>query len=191
MGKKKCNANTASGKQETAHAMATTNNDDNSESSDEGDDAYGYAFCTTSATTEEGTEIGHIHQQDGTVTDEPTSSFSQRRASVIPVGSIGLDSMSSVDIFGDKKLLKNVRTIDNIMTIVCNAGTITVNQMGYFEGYGEVLYHPQAIANILSLNNVRRRFRVTYDNQEGDRFVVTSADGSTRIFRPTDKGLYA
>lgn len=90
--------------------------------------------------------------------------------------------MSSVDIFGDKKLLKNIHTVENTMNIVCNAGTITVNQMGYFEGYGEVWYHPEAIANILSLNNIRRYFRVTYDSEEGDCFVVKREDGSTRVF---------
>lgn len=170
--------------------MATTNDDDNSVWSDDDDNAYGYAFCTVSSSTKEGTEIGHIHQQDGTIRDVSTSSFNKQRASVIPVGSIGLDSMSSVDIFGNKELLRNIRTVDNTMTVICNAGVITVNQMGCFDGYGEVWYHPQAIANILSLNNVQRCFRVRYDSQEGDCFVVMRTDGSTRVFRPTDKGLY-
>lgn len=190
--KKKCSASNASTKQETVNAMATADNDKkNTESSDESDDAYGYAFCTASGAKEEGIEVGHIHQQDGKVTDVTTSSFNEQRASVLPLGSIGLDSMSSVDIFGDKKLLNNIRTVDNTMTIVCNAGTITVNQMGHFAGYGDVWYHPQAIANILSLSNIQRFFRVTYDSQKGDCFVVTRADGSTRTFRPTEKGLYA
>ena len=77
------------------------------------------------------------------------------------------------------------------MRIICNAGMVLVTQMGTFNVYGKVWYHPDAIANILSLNNVQSMFRVTYDSHTGNQFVVHRNDGSQRIFRPTEKGLYA
>ena len=77
------------------------------------------------------------------------------------------------------------------MKIVCNAGTVSVNQMGHFDGYGDVWYHPNAIANILSLHNVQKKFRVTYDSVEGNQFIIHRPDGTKRRFYSTDKGLYS
>lgn len=50
---------------------------------------------------------------------------------------------------------------------------------------------PGAIANILSLSNVQKQFKVTYDSVKGNHFTVHKAGGGNRIFRPTEKGLYA
>lgn len=77
------------------------------------------------------------------------------------------------------------------MTIVCNDGEVRVTQKGDLAGYGSVWFHPGAIANILSLSNVRKRYKVRYDSEVGDFFTLERQDGSTRIFRPTSKGLYA
>ena len=51
-------------------------------------------------------------------------------------------------------------------------------------------YHERAIANILSLNNVRKRFRVIFDSEAGNQFIVSRGDGSKRVFKPTGQGLY-
>lgn len=88
--------------------------------------------------------------------DVTTNSFNKRRAHVIPEGSISLDSMSSVDMFGDRRMLNNIHQVDETMRIICNSGTVSVNQMGYLEGHGNVWYHLEAIANILSLSNVQK-----------------------------------
>ena len=61
--------------------------------------------------------------------------------------------------------------------------------VGDLLGYGQVWYHPDAITNILSLNNVQKKFRVTYDSANGNKFVVHSEDYK-RIFKATTKGLY-
>lgn len=153
-------------------------------------EAFEYAFCTSNELAGSG-DTGYVHGQDGmkkmSVT---TNSFSKERTQVIPKGSIGLDSMSSVDLFGDRHLLTEIATVPDQIRIVCNAGAVTVNQMGMFRGYGRVWYHPGAIANILSLSNVQSLFRVTYDNRDGDYFLVHRTDGTARIFEPTSKGLY-
>lgn len=46
------------------------------------------------------------------------------------------------------------------------------------------------MANILSLSNVQRRFKVTYDRANVNYFVVHRPDGSRRVFSHTGKGLY-
>lgn len=44
--------------------------------------------------------------------------------------------------------------------------------------------------NILSLNNVQEKFRVTYDSKSGSHFVVHLHNGTLRHFKPTVKDLY-
>lgn len=59
---------------------------------------------------------------------------------MIPEGSIRLDSMSSVDMFADSRLLSNIRTTDEgmKMKIVCNAGAFMVTEVGDLSGCGTV-----------------------------------------------------
>lgn len=157
---------------------------------DDKDEEYEFAFCTAKE-DDDTIDSGQLLSQDGGVAEGVrTSSFSRKRGYVIPKGSVGLDSMSSVDVFGERALLTNIRTVSDSMRIVCNAGTVVVTQMGTFKGYGDVWFHPEAIANILSLNNVQKQFRVTYDSADGDQFAVHKEDGSARVFTPTERGLY-
>jgi hypothetical protein len=53
------------------------------------------------------------------------------------------------------------------------------------------MYNPKGVANILSLNSVKRHYHVTYDSDGGDTFVVTDDKGRKLHFTPTKKGLYA
>ena len=72
------------------------------------------------------------------------------------------------------------------MTVYCNAGTRVTNLQGDLPGYPHpVWYCPHAIANVLSLSDVSNipRWRVTYSSVDGNRFVVTKADGSQVVFR--------
>lgn len=62
--------------------------------------------------------------------------------------------MSSVDVLGESRLLTNICGVTDTMKILCNVRTVTVKQKGYFEKYDEVWYHPETIANILSLSNI-------------------------------------
>ena len=88
-------------------------------------------------------------------------------------------------------MLTNIPKVGRSMTIMCNAGSVVVNMMGTLKGYGNVWYHLHAIENILSLSNVQKNFKVTYDSRQGNYFTIHKSDGTSRIFRPTDKGLYA
>ena len=65
-----------------------------------------------------------------------------------------------------------------------------MNKIGDLAGYGTVWYYEDGIANILSLNNVKKKYRVTYDSTASDCFEVHRADGTKRIFKPSKKGLF-
>ena len=54
---------------------------------------------------------------------------------------------------------------------------------GDLPGYGTVWYHPSGIANILSLGRVWKRYRITFDSEVGNRFLVTKPDGTTFEFK--------
>ena len=58
----------------------------------------------------------------------------------------------------------------------------------------QLTHHPRydlrAIANILSLKNLRKQFHVSYDSSNGSGFVVTKPDGSSFAFKESEHGLH-
>ena len=62
-------------------------------------------------------------------------------------------------------------------------------QKGILNGYGEVWYHPDAITNILSLNNVKKKWQVPYDSNGQDRFTVHKPEKLIH-FDCSKNGLY-
>jgi hypothetical protein len=72
----------------------------------------------------------------------------------MPKSWILLDKQSTVDVFHNGKLLKNIRVSKGTMDIHCNAGVTTTNRVSNLPGYGTVWYHPNGIANILFLSRV-------------------------------------
>jgi hypothetical protein len=103
-----------------------------------------------------------------------------------------LDNQSTVDVFCNKALLKNIRRASRSCRISCNAGVVEVSMVGDLPGYpAPVWYHPNGIANILSLHLVNKHCRVTYDSHElGQAFHVTKGDGTMRDFNPSSSGLH-
>jgi hypothetical protein len=73
----------------------------------------------------------------------------------VPKDWILLDNQSTVDVFNNDKLLRNIRKSDTSMDIHCNAGVTSTDMVGDLPGYGKVWYHPNGIANILSLARVK------------------------------------
>jgi len=64
-----------------------------------------------------------------------------------------------------------------------------VTQKGDLKGYGTVWYYPNGIANILSLYNVQKKQRITYDSSDGTGFTVHKEYGTSHVFKPK-KGLF-
>lgn len=103
-----------------------------------------------------------------------------------------LNNQSTVDMFCNKLLLKNIRKAKTMCRILCNAGVVHTNLIGDFPGYpAPVWYHPDGIANILSLFKVSQHCRVTYASDvHGGAFRVDRDDGMVREFRPSHTGLH-
>jgi len=53
-----------------------------------------------------------------------------------------------------------------------------------------VWFYPEGITNILSLGNVKKKHRVTFDSTLNEGFLVFKADGTAQSFMPSKKGLF-
>jgi hypothetical protein len=96
------------------------------------------------------------------------------------------DNQSSVSIFKDARLISNIRPAKRTMFVTGIGGTIPVNMVGDLKNFGEVYYHPQSIANILSYFELTERFRVEYDSSE-NVFQVNVSDTEVWTFEPRNK----
>ena len=76
-----------------------------------------------------------------------------------------LDSESTVSIFRNGRLLKNIRESENPkgLRVYGNGGSQDAHLVGDLPGFGPVWYNPQSLANILLLAEVRKLCRVTMD----------------------------
>ena len=101
-----------------------------------------------------------------------------------------LDNQSTVDIFSNKALLRNIQKVDIPLKIYSTGGSTTTDLIGFLPGYGWVWFYEKGIANILSLSRVKKKFRVTFDSADRNEFQVHLADGRKRIFKESKKGLY-
>jgi hypothetical protein len=99
-----------------------------------------------------------------------------------------LDNQSTVDVFQNTNLLKNICNHTSCMNIHCNAGTRRTKLVGY----GTVWFSPKGIANILSLSLViEKGYKVSFSSgDDNSEVLVQKPDGSTRSFIRSDRGLY-
>ena len=80
--------------------------------------------------------------------------------------------------------------VETNLNIFCNAGKTITNMVGDLKGYGTVWYYPKGIANIFSLYRASKKFRVIFDSEDDNTFIVWNNDTNPRRFIPGPRGLY-
>jgi hypothetical protein len=97
-----------------------------------------------------------------------------------------LNNQSTCNIISNPKLVTNIWQVEGHMQLSTQAGTTTTNWMADVPGYYCPLwFHPNGIANILSLINVKAKYHVTYDSRNGDspnEFCVHKENGNQQRF---------
>jgi hypothetical protein len=88
--------------------------------------------------------------------------------------------------FKTKKYLENLRTVNRGVKINCKSGAMKTNQVGDY-GSMNVWYIPDGIANIFSMNELEKKYRITYDSWKG-YYIVHTANGEIR-FHKDENGL--
>ena len=100
------------------------------------------------------------------------------------------DGQSTVNVFSNEKLLTNIWDAKRNLILYCKAGKADISKKGDLKGQGTVWLYPEGIANILSLSNIQRKYRVTHDSTLVEGFLVFKMDGTTWSFIPTKKRLF-
>ena len=103
-----------------------------------------------------------------------------------------IDSCSTVCLICNRELLCGIHKVSKGLSIRCNAGVRTTNLKGYLGDFPEpVWFDPGGVANVLSLHIITKYYRVFYDSNVSDEFLVEVSSDTTLHFTPTAKGLYA
>ena len=103
-----------------------------------------------------------------------------------------LDSQSTISVFHNADMLKNIQPSGRVQRAVTNAGGFQESKLiGDFPNHGEVWFNSASIANnILSLSHVSKMCRVTMDTASKPCLIVHRFDGSEMKFREHSCGLY-
>jgi hypothetical protein len=108
----------------------------------------------------------------------------------IPKEWILFDSQSTADAFSNPDLLRDIHEVRGSLTMHTQAGKAITKSRGTVPGYSKVWYCPNGMANILSLAHVAKTQLVKFDSTNGNQFEVTKDDGSVRLSKQSEHGLY-
>jgi Zinc knuckle len=136
--------------------------------------------------------LQHTDQDDSDSGESGQFCFHLNETPEISRSWILLDSESTVSIFNNSKLLKNIRHCGNEqgLRIYSNGGHQDTHLIGDLPGFGQVWYNTKSLANILSLAEVRKICRVTMDTSKAAEIVVYKHNGEKIKFVESGNGLY-
>ena len=83
-----------------------------------------------------------------------------------------LDNQSTLYLICNKKLTYKIKKSDKKISFQGHGGTLTIKYKSRMPGYNyDTWYSKYSISNIISLKNMIRQYRVTYDSND-ETFIV-------------------
>jgi hypothetical protein len=101
-----------------------------------------------------------------------------------------IDSGSVMDTFMNPDFVTDIHVSKKPLLMSTNAGSKRINLEGNVMSYGKVYYDPDQLANIFGLASAIKKYRVTYDSDKEDAFLMHTKDNIVK-FERTPEGLYA
>jgi hypothetical protein len=81
-------------------------------------------------------------------------------------------------------MVENIRdSVDGTMHLVTNAGSLATTQKADLPQCGDVWFNDKAITNIFSYVEMADRYRITYDSEKEDAFIVHLPNKQVRFER--------
>ena len=138
-----------------------------------------------------GKQRQHVARECPQKVDEQDQMHANKKGGVVNEKWILLDSQSTVNQVSNPTMLTSmIRKAKNPSTIHCNAGSTRSMFEGELFGKMTVMHDPHGIAHVLSLNDMKKRHRVTYDSDDrGGVFQVHTEQGIVE-FKPSNQGLH-
>ena len=99
-----------------------------------------------------------------------------------------LNNGSSLDLFSNEALVENVHRSKDKLILAVNAGMKQNNMKAHVPSCGNVWFDQDAIANMFSFANMKKKYQITYDSNKEDAFKV-HMNGKILEFKVTPQGL--
>jgi hypothetical protein len=92
--------------------------------------------------------------------------------------------------FMNPELVTDIQVANTPISMRTNAGSKKIELEATVPGFGPTWFDPDQIANIYGFTHLVDKYRITYDSDNEDAFVVHTDSGFIK-FRRTSDGLYA
>ena len=86
--------------------------------------------------------------------------------------SISFDNGSTLSLFCNPELVKDIRQSNTTLKMHTNAGSKESSQQVTMPGFGNVWFHEDSIANIFRFGDLASKYRITYDSEKENAFLV-------------------
>ena len=87
----------------------------------------------------------------------------QQEINSLPNTSVLIDTGSTVSVFKNKEVLRNITKSATALRAHTNGGFQDSVLQGHLPGFFKVWYNPHCMVNILAWSDVRKKFRITAD----------------------------
>ena len=99
------------------------------------------------------------------------------------------EGQNRMDLFINNNLIKDIKRIDQVLRLYTKLVS-KINQIQVMvPDYGRVRCDDMVIANIFSLTNLVKKYRIVYDSHKDDALTVHTNRGIIK-FRKNKQGMY-